>query len=90
MPDTSFTADSRSLAELVLEISHRIARADLLDEQLGIIVEEITRVTDAERGSLFLNDPQTNELYSRVALGGVNRPLLPEGQQRRYRAVVRR
>ena len=46
------------------------ARADLLDEQLEIIVEAITRVTNAERGSLFLNDPQTNELYSRVALGG--------------------
>lgn len=62
-------------AELVLEISQKVARQELLDDQLNIIVEEITRITESERGSLFLNDPTTNELYSRVALGGVNREI---------------
>ncbi len=66
---------AKNSAELVLEISQKVARADLLDDQLNIIVEEITRVTSSERGTLFLNDTQTNELYSRVALGGVNREI---------------
>ena len=67
--------DASSFAELVLEISQKVARADLLEDQLNVIVEEITRVTNSERGSLFLNDTQTNELYSRVALGGVKREI---------------
>jgi len=68
-------AAANNFAELVLEISQKVARAELLEEQLNIIVEEVTRVTKSERGSMFLNDPQTNELYSRVALGGVNREI---------------
>jgi len=32
-------------------------------------------VTGSERGSLFLNDPHTDELYSRIALGGVEREI---------------
>jgi adenylate cyclase len=72
---TPVTRKSSNLAELVLEISQQVARADLLEDQLNIIVEEITRVTDSERGTLFLNDTQTNELYSRVALGGVHREI---------------
>ncbi len=74
MPDGSGN-NKMHAAELVLEISQKVARAELLDDQLSIIVEEITRVTNSERGSLFLNDPSTNELYSRVALGGVNREI---------------
>jgi adenylate cyclase len=74
MPDGSGN-NKMHAAELVLEISQKVARAELLDDQLSIIVEEITRVTNSEWGSLFLNDPSTNELYSRVALGGVNREI---------------
>jgi adenylate cyclase len=66
---------NRNIAELVLDISHKVAREEILDDQLRIIVEEITRVTGSERGSLFLNDPQTDELYSRIALGGIEREI---------------
>ncbi len=66
---------NRHIAELVLDISHKVASEENLDDQLRIIVEQITRVTGSERGSLFLNDPQTDELYSRIALGGIEREI---------------
>jgi adenylate cyclase len=65
----------QNIAQLVLDISQKVAMADNLDHQLQVIVEEVTKVTDSERGSLFLNDPQTDELYSRIALGGVEREI---------------
>ena len=65
----------KNVAQLVLDISQKVAKADNLDHQLQVIVEEVTRVTESERGSLFLNDPQTEELYSRIALGGVEREI---------------
>lgn len=72
----SMTAmQGQDIAQLVLDISQKVARADNLDHQLQVIVEEVTQVTGSERGSLFLNDPQTDELYSRIALGGVEREI---------------
>ena len=62
-------------AELVLDISQRVARESSLDQQLRIIVEALTSITRAARGSLFLSDPGTEELYSRVLVGGANREL---------------
>ncbi len=62
-------------AELVLQVSHDVARADSLDEQLRIIMEAVTKATNSDRGTLFLNDGATNELYSRVALGDVQREI---------------
>lgn len=62
-------------AELVLQVSHDVARADSLDEQLRIVMEAVTKATDSDRGTLFLNDSATNELYSRIALGDVKREI---------------
>ena len=42
---------------------------ETLDEALITLVEMTVRETDADRGSLFLNDASTGELYSRVAQG---------------------
>ena len=39
------------------------------------MVEKTTSELGAERGSLFLNDPSTNELYSRVAQGNLKREI---------------
>lgn len=64
-----------STAELVLRVSHDVAKADSLDEQLRIIMEAVTEATNSERGTLFLNDSATNELYSRIALGDVKREI---------------
>lgn len=56
-------------AELLLSVSRRVAAMETVDEILAALVEITTSELNAERGSLFLNDPVTNELYSRVALG---------------------
>lgn len=62
-------------AALLLEISHRIASQDSLDAILQTLVEITTAELNSERGSLFLNDPDTNELYSRVAQGNFQREI---------------
>ncbi len=63
------------LAELLLEVTRRMASYDTLDEVLHALVEMTTSELNAERGSLFLNDPATNELYSRVAQGNIQREI---------------
>lgn len=63
------------LAELLLEVTRRMAGYDTLDEVLNALVEMTTLELNAERGSLFLNDPATNELYSRVAQGNIQREI---------------
>jgi len=62
-------------AELLLDVSRRMAQHTTLDGMLAALVEMTTSSLDAERGSLFLNDPDTNELYSRVALGTSQREI---------------
>jgi adenylate cyclase len=62
-------------AELLLEVTRRMAGYGTLDEVLNALVEMTTSEINAERGSLFLNDPDTNELYSRVAQGNIQREI---------------
>jgi len=62
-------------AELLLEVTRRMAGYETLDEVLQALVEMTTQELNAERGSLFLNDPDTNELYSRVAQGNIQREI---------------
>ncbi|WP_296002432.1 GAF domain-containing protein [Rugamonas sp.] len=61
--------------ELLLEVSRRMAAYDTLDEILTALVEVTTEELGAERGTLFLNDPETNELFSRVAQGDIQREI---------------
>ena len=56
-------------AELLLEISRKMSAIDSLDSVLNVLVEMTTAELGAERGTLFLNDPESGELYSRVAMG---------------------
>jgi len=56
-------------ADLLLGISRHMAGIETLDEVLSELVEIVTRETRAERSSLFLNDLETGELYTRVAQG---------------------
>ncbi len=63
------------MVELLLDVSRRLAAYDNLDDVLKALVEMTTREVDAERGTLFLNDPATNELYSRVAQGNIKREI---------------
>jgi adenylate cyclase len=62
-------------AELLLDISRRISSMDSLDAVLNALVEMTTSELNAERGSLFLNDADTGELYSRVAQGNFQREI---------------
>lgn len=68
-------SERENSAELVLRVSHDVAKAESLDEQLRIIMEAVTKATGSERGTLFLNDGASNELYSRIALGDIKREI---------------
>ena len=62
-------------AELLLEVSRSAAGFETLSEVLEKVVEITAKETGAERGTLFLNDPETGELYSRVAQGELVREI---------------
>ncbi len=62
-------------AEMLLNVSRRVAAIESLDEILKTLVEMIAWELGAERASLFLNDPLTGELYSRVAQGNFSREI---------------
>jgi len=61
--------------ELLLEVSRRMAAYETLDEILTALVEVTTEELGAERGTLFLNDAETGELFSRVAQGNIQREI---------------
>lgn len=60
-------------AELLLEVSRKLAAIEGLDELLASLVSMIAWELQAERGTLFLNDPKSGELYSVVAQGNFKR-----------------
>ncbi len=62
-------------AELLLSISQKMSGMNSLDEVLIGLVEVTTTELSAERGTLFLNDAETNELCSRVAQGNLHREI---------------
>src|SRR5262245_61586727 len=51
----------------ILEIARRLAATTDLQALLESVVRSTTLVLDCERASVFLHDPRSNELYSRVA-----------------------
>jgi adenylate cyclase len=55
--------------ELLLRVAKEVAAHDTLEEMLQTIVSVSAEETGSERGTLFLNDERTGELYSRVAQG---------------------
>src|SRR6266404_833398 len=76
MPDDSSSpanpieqAKRLQLAETLLHVSRSVSTMETLDEVLAALVEMTVRATDSDRGTLFLNDPATGELYSRVLQG---------------------
>src|SRR6516165_480088 len=58
----------RHLSALV-EVSEIVTQRFSLDYQLPRLIELITEVLNAERATLFLHDPESGELFSRVAQG---------------------
>lgn len=53
----------------VLEISRALAATTNLDELLDLILRETLDLLAAERATLFLYEPETNELVARLATG---------------------
>jgi serine phosphatase RsbU (regulator of sigma subunit) len=66
-PDHGDAATLRRHLDALLEITRRLASEPRLDPLLESIAEETCNLLDAERATLFLYDPSTNELYSRIA-----------------------
>ena len=54
---------------MLLDVSRQVAAQDTLDTVLETLIDLACEETGAVRGTLFLNDPATGELFSRVALG---------------------
>ncbi|QIE54472.1 GAF domain-containing protein [Pikeienuella piscinae] len=54
---------------MLLDVSRKVAAQDTLDTVLETLIDLACQETGAERGTLFLNEPGTGELFSRVALG---------------------
>ena len=72
------------LAEVADTVTERLS----LDHQLPRMIELIADVFDAERATLFLHDPETGELFSRVARGdGVAEIRIPVDGGHRRRGV---
>jgi adenylate cyclase len=61
--------------EMLLDIAKTVAAFETLDEMLAKLVELTSEVVNAERGTIFLHDKETCELYSRVAQGDLKREI---------------
>ena len=68
---TNVTEQAKRLhfAETLLLVSRTVSAMETLDDVLGALIEMTVLETDSDRGTLFLNDPATGELYSRVLQG---------------------
>ena len=66
---------TRGFAQMLLKITNDLAASKSLDEALETLVDITTSTIGAERGSIFLNDGKTGELYSRVAKGNFKREI---------------
>lgn len=62
-------------ARLLLDISKRISAQKSLDDIFKTLLEMCTAELNSERGTLFLNDPDTEELYSRFTQGAIPREI---------------
>jgi adenylate cyclase len=62
-------------AEMLIDVHTRLAAMDTLDGALEELITITSRETGSDRVTLFLNDEETGELYSRVALGKIRREI---------------
>ena len=62
-------------ARILLDVAERCASINDLDGVLHELVTLTSRALECDRGTLFLNDAATGELYSRVAQGNLKREI---------------
>ena len=77
MSSSGFSMDKLSLEEarLLLEVTQELGQHEDLDGQIEALLKLATRATRAERATLFVNDPRTQELFSRGSFGGLRREI---------------
>ena len=66
---------SDKFAQLLLNVNNDLAATKTLDSALETLVAITTSTIGAERGTIFLNNEKTGELYSRVAQGNFMREI---------------
>ena len=71
----SAISKKEKLSELLLQVNNDLAITNSLDEALEALVGITTSIIKCERGTIFLNDPKSEELYSRVAQGNFMREI---------------
>ena len=62
-------------SDMLLQVTTDLAKTKSLDEALETLVKITTTTIGAERGTIFLNDAATGELYSRIAQGSFRREI---------------
>ena len=62
-------------SDMLLQVTTDLAKTKSLDEALETLVKITTTTIGAERGTIFLNDSATGELYSRIAQGSFRREI---------------
>ena len=62
-------------SDLLLQVNNDLAITNSLDEALEALVGITTSIIKCERGTIFLNDTKSEELYSRVAQGNFMREI---------------
>lgn len=74
-------SDTASRLSALLDVARTLISERDLDTLLQKILQEASRVVDADRGSLFLVDPDTGELWAKIAQGmGAGKELrIPRG-----------
>ncbi|MEK9772871.1 MAG: GAF domain-containing protein [Opitutae bacterium] len=73
-PQESKKRTSR-FSDMLLQVTTDLAKTKSLDEALETLVKITTSTIGAERGTIFLNDAATGELYSRIAQGNFRREI---------------
>ncbi|MFN2385835.1 MAG: protein kinase, partial [Thermoanaerobaculia bacterium] len=81
MAEVSVTRARMVKLMVILEANKSLAATFDPTETLRIILRTATSETDAERGTIFLRDPERSELVSQILEGGSVRPIrLPIGK----------
>ncbi len=68
-------AQREQFLEMLLKVTTDLATSKSLDDALARLVNLTTSTLHAERGTIFLNDANTGELYSRIAQGSFTREI---------------
>lgn len=81
LAEVSVTRSKMIKLMVILEANKSLAATFDPSETLRIILRTATSETDAERGTIFLKDPETGELVSQILEGGSVAPIrLPAGR----------